>query len=90
MKILELIQDRKGKLSATKLSFLTGTFVFLSGWIYICIKTGVIQEVPTSISTFIGIIGANQLGQSYLKNKEGVTTITPAGTTTTVVPPPAT
>lgn len=72
MKILELIEDRKGKLSAIKLSFLAGAFIFLIGWLYVCIKDAKVEEMPNSLALFLGVLGANQLGQTYLKNKAPV------------------
>jgi hypothetical protein len=69
MKILELIQDRRGKLSPYKLSFLFGAFIFTSVWAYSAIWTRTVPEIPNSIALFMGVLGGTQLGRSFIQNK---------------------
>lgn len=68
-KLFELIQDRKGKLSIYKLSFLFWSVGTLIMFLYLSYIHNSFAIVPKECTYFLGTIGAAQLGKSYLTNK---------------------
>lgn len=75
MRILELLEDRKGKLSPYKLSFLLGAVIFIGGWLSVTILNHNLPEIPNSVSLFLGVLASGQLGSSFLANKNSNSTI---------------
>ena len=73
-KFLELIQDRKDKLSLYKTSFLLWTVAVLGVWIYVSIKEKKLSDIPQQCTWFIGVLGGSQLSATFLRNKEKETT----------------
>ncbi|MDO8610994.1 MAG: hypothetical protein Q7R95_10725 [bacterium] len=87
-KILELVQDRAGKLSAYKLSFLLGAGSMLFLLVKISLKTGELKVIPDNWPMFLGVLGSSQLVSTYLKNKSTATTVNTTTSNSAVITTP--
>lgn len=68
-KLSQLIQDRNGKLSPYKLSFTVWSLGIFVMMMYLSYVNNTFQPIPEGYAYFLGVIGASQLGKSYLANK---------------------
>lgn len=68
MKIIELIEDRRGRLSHYKLCFLLAAFVFLAGWGWCCYSSKQMVAIPKECSAFLLVLGSAQLGRTWMQN----------------------
>jgi len=68
-KLFEMLQDRNGKYSISKVSFFLGVNVFLIGWSIAAFSSRTVPEMPNSLSLFLGVLAADQFGRSFLANK---------------------
>lgn len=69
-KILELITDRKGKISPFKLAWQITMYSMLYLLIMTTIKTGQLPNIPENWVGFLVTVSGAQLGKSYLANKQ--------------------
>lgn len=70
-RLLELIADRSGKLSAYKLAFIVGAFAMLYCIMENSLHTQKLADIPQTWIYFLGVLGGSQLTATMLKNKEG-------------------
>lgn len=68
-KLFEMLTNRDGKLSISKVSFFLGVNVFLIGWSIAAFSSRTVPEMPNSLSLFLGVLAADQFSRSYLANK---------------------
>lgn len=80
-KFLELIQDKTGKLSTSRLSFLLWSTGALIIWLYLTYHNRSMADVPEGVRWILGILVSNRVGQKYL-DKNQPTVITNNNTTT--------
>lgn len=69
-RLLELVTDRKGKLSPFKLAWQLTAYSMLSIVIYTSFKTGSLVNLPENWIPFLITVGGASLGRSYLANKQ--------------------
>lgn len=68
-KLLELISDRKGKLSTSRLGFLVWCLGTFGLFVYLTYIDSKMPELPSSIQWILGILAANRFRENYLSNK---------------------
>lgn len=68
-KLFEMLTDRDGKFSISKVSFFLGVNLFLIGWSIAAFSTRTVPEMPNSLALFLGVLAADQFGRSFLANK---------------------
>lgn len=80
-KLLEFVQDKSGKLSTSRLSFLLWSTGALIIWIYLTYHNRAMADVPEGVRWILGLLIGNRVGQKYL-DKNQPTVITNNNTTT--------
>ena len=68
-KLFEMLTNRDGKLSVSKVSFFLGVNAFLIGWSIAAFSSRTVPEMPNSLALFVGVLSADQFGRSFLTNK---------------------
>lgn len=68
-KLLEFVEDRKGKLSSRKLAFLLWCLSILVAWIWLSYLKNEMQDLPPEIKWIIGALGGAYISGNYIENK---------------------
>ncbi len=69
-RILEFLEEDNGGLSATRLIFILWGTVSLGVWAFVSIKTTVIQPMPESIVTLLGIWMTGKVAQKLVEKAQ--------------------